>query len=483
MSSGFTSSSGPPPASSLNPAQPPPSSSSAPLQLRLHPATQTSSSQPTQHRPASPSPRPSKSSSTSHGRARTPPPAGSEDIIQCAMLGMDEDKYDAAQPEEGGYYVPVVVSAPREDTDKKGAKALVFDAVFHTSVKGRATRDEAFKAFVVDESERQDTDFPRACELYQLALQRIEAQSHAGRLQLFRQIGTPNLTSKGALAPRRVQIPSALFAAASSPAPSPAAPDALNITGTGTGTAGKAKGKKLIEEVEGPPNSTGMLKGEAKNGSVKAKTKTNVKGILKPAPKGRRTDDPAMELGEGGDADQDHHRRAAAPLTTTICTQTHAHIPSATLDLEPRRILLAIPGLYALDVPLDAPDAELVAASAHLDSDGTTTATAGGASWEAGALGLKRAGDLDVDGARAEWRVEEGCLAVYALFSLIPATRAYMVHTIRTPSTAPTISVCTVAGTRSCCETGLSHPAGSVSGMDAAKVMLEAGEPTACSAR
>ncbi|KZP06868.1 hypothetical protein FIBSPDRAFT_966064, partial [Athelia psychrophila] len=80
----------------------------------------------------------------------------------------------------------------------------------------------------------------------------------------------------------------------------------------------------------------------------------------------------------------------------------------------PRRILLAIPGLYALDVPLDAPDAEPVAASAHLDSDGTTTATAGGGGWEAGALGLKRARDLDVEGARAEWRVEEGCLVVYA---------------------------------------------------------------------
>ncbi|KZP06871.1 hypothetical protein FIBSPDRAFT_876069 [Athelia psychrophila] len=299
------------------------------------------------------------------------------------MLGMDEDEYDAAQPEEGGYYVPVVVSPPREDTDKKGAKALVFDAVFHTSVKGRATRDEAFKAFVVE-----------------LALQRIEAQSHAGGLQLSRQIGTPNLASKGALVPRRVQIPTALFAGASSP--TAVAPDALNITGTGTGAAGKAKGKKLIEEVEveGPPNSKGILKGEEKNGSAKAKTKTNVKGILKPAPVPPKDAGPTTPRWSWAKAGTRIKITIAVPLLT------HAHIPRAALDLEPRRILLAIPGLYALDVPLDAPDAELVAATAHLDSDR--------GSWETGALGLKRARDLDVEGAKAEWRVEEGCLVVYA---------------------------------------------------------------------
>ncbi|KZP30168.1 hypothetical protein FIBSPDRAFT_946274 [Athelia psychrophila] len=87
------------------------------------------------------------------------------------------------------------------------------------------------------------------------AHRRTHPSAHRGpvarrRAVASRQIGTPNLASKGALAPRRVQIPSALFAAASSPSPSPAAPDALNIAGTGTGAAGKAKGKKLIEEVE-----------------------------------------------------------------------------------------------------------------------------------------------------------------------------------------------------------------------------------------
>lgn len=91
-------------------------------------------------------------------------------------------------------------------------------------------------------------------------------------------------------------------------------------------------------------------------------------------------------------------------------------MPSATLDLEPRRIILSIPPLYTLDVPLDASDAELVALNAQMEKDeadgSESGATAG--SWETGALGLKRARDLDVDGARAEWLVADGCVVVYA---------------------------------------------------------------------
>lgn len=54
----------------------------------------------------------------------------------------------------------------------------------------------------------------------------------------------------------------------------------------------------------------------------------------------------------------------------------------ATLDLEPRRIVLDVPGTYALDVD--------------------TGAT------------MRGARELDIEGARAEWRVGEGVLVVYA---------------------------------------------------------------------
>ena len=78
--------------------------------------------------------------------------------------------------------------------------------------------------------------------------------------------------------------------------------------------------------------------------------------------------------------------------------QTHADVPCAELDLEPRAIHLHVPTLYALDVDLDLPDAALPP---------SLPATRG-------ALELKRARDLDVDGARAEWHVAEDRLLLFA---------------------------------------------------------------------
>lgn len=43
-----------------------------------------------------------------------PPPHGSDEVIQKAMLGDD----DADADNDGGWFVPVVVSEPREDRDK-----------------------------------------------------------------------------------------------------------------------------------------------------------------------------------------------------------------------------------------------------------------------------------------------------------------------------------------------------------------------------
>lgn len=82
--------------------------------------------------------------------------------------------------------------------------------------------------------------------------------------------------------------------------------------------------------------------------------------------------------------------------------QTRATIKSADLDLEPRRITLLIPGLYVLDINLELSDAAIGQASFG-DLRGAENART-----------LKRARDLDVDRARAEWRVNERCLVIVA---------------------------------------------------------------------
>lgn len=88
-------------------------------------------------------------------------------------------------------------------------------------------------------------------------------------------------------------------------------------------------------------------------------------------------------------------------LSNRWVIQTRAHISNSTLDVEPRRVILHVPSLYDLDINLDvAPDTE------------PTTATYGRLG-EA-ATELKRFRDLDVDGAKAEWRVAEKVIVLLA---------------------------------------------------------------------
>jgi len=85
--------------------------------------------------------------------------------------------------------------------------------------------------------------------------------------------------------------------------------------------------------------------------------------------------------------------------------QTHATITPATLDIEPRRLTLVIPGLYVLDIDLNLSDS----------APGRAPFPTGTSPQEAEhALMLKRDRNLDVDGARAEWRTKEQCLVITA---------------------------------------------------------------------
>lgn len=82
-------------------------------------------------------------------------------------------------------------------------------------------------------------------------------------------------------------------------------------------------------------------------------------------------------------------------------TQTRAVIPESTLDIEPRRLLLHIPALYDLDLDLDAPDSKLLSV---FGKDETTNE----------AVKLKRMRSLDVDNARAEWRIADRAIVLLA---------------------------------------------------------------------
>ncbi|KAK7055214.1 PIH1 domain-containing protein 1 [Favolaschia claudopus] len=228
-----------------------------------------------------------------------PPPEGNEEAIQSAMHGQDDENLNP-----DAWFVPVIVSEPREDSDKSGNPSLVFDCVYHTSIKSRTLRDPAFKIFVQE-----------------LALQRIEAQTS---LVLSRQISTPNIASKGKLLPRTVLIPSSIRTPATPPQ------------------------RPLIEELPSanskPESSTkGILKKTA------ATPVTSTPNTTKADPTWRWSKNPNGSL----------------EITITIPSLTRASIPSTILEIEPRRISITVPGRAepSLDIDLSVSDAEMVATS------------------------------------------------------------------------------------------------------------------------
>ncbi len=161
-----------------------------------------------------------------------------------------------------------------------GKPSLVFDCIYNKSLKSRVLRDQDLKLFLVE-----------------LALQRIEIQFG---IVLSRTIGTPNIASKGTLAPRTATIPNIDYV-------KPEVPTSSNT-------------RPLIEEIT--PDSDQIT----------------------PLSWTWRKDGDALQV------------RIHVP------DLTHKLVRETALDLEPRRIVLSVPTMpsYSLDVDMSLSDAELI---------------------------------------------------------------------------------------------------------------------------
>ncbi|XP_006455782.1 hypothetical protein AGABI2DRAFT_210349 [Agaricus bisporus var. bisporus H97] len=195
--------------------------------------------------------------------------------------------------------------------------------------------------------------------LVELALQRIEAQTS---LVLSRQIGTPNIVAKGKLEPRRVWVPA-----------------------SGDKTDGSG----------------------AKNASIGiAGTQPLPRGVVKTPQRPMWT---WKKEAEG-----------QILIMVVVPQETpHEAIRSSTLDVEPRRLILHIPGsaktpTLDLDVDLNKSDAEIVAsAPENTAAIGIYGMSEGGDLKEPdNTLLLKRQRKFEVDMASAEWKVAEGLLVI-----------------------------------------------------------------------
>ncbi|KIM41697.1 hypothetical protein M413DRAFT_27292 [Hebeloma cylindrosporum] len=342
-----------------------------------------------------------------------PPPEGSEEAIQRAMQGEDVDEGNPS-----GWYVPVIVSSGRQDTDKAGNPSLVFDCIYNTTVKSRTLRDPEFKIFLVE-----------------LALQRIEAQSG---LALSRNIGTPNIASKGKLLPRTVQVPAAMLPALTG------APSAIQ-------SPTQIPSKPLIQEVSAPTNGVASSSPTSidKGANINAADLTllpGLRGILKkPAPSASGSST-AIVTEKGAtktqidDAPLDwswtKDEKGRLRVEVHVPGLTRSLVQSSTLDVEPRRIILAIPGRRVFDIDLELSDAELTArigmAHSSCSSPGSSSSSPNNSTPKGKVadeekerrenrkeadttrtLQLKRQRDFVVDGAEAEWEVGGGKVVIY----------------------------------------------------------------------
>ncbi|KAG9311021.1 pre-RNA processing PIH1/Nop17-domain-containing protein [Chiua virens] len=258
-----------------------------------------------------------------------PPPPATEDAICRTIQGLDID------PSPAAWFVPIVLSDARQDMDKAGQSAIVFDCVLNPSLKSRTLKDPDFKNFIIE-----------------LALQRIESQTS---LVLSREIGTPNIASKGKPRSRRVLVPATLYP---------------------PGHPHHQPPPTLIQEIS--------------DRSMSVPTKAVPKSILK-----NTSAEPRIPTWSW------MQQSSSIRIVFDVPGVTYAVIPTSTLDVEPRRILLHVPNLYHLDLNLEALDSELSSAFGKND-----TADA--------ALKLKRMRNFDVDRARAEWRVADKVIVLVA---------------------------------------------------------------------
>ncbi|KAI9435542.1 PIH1 family [Lactarius indigo] len=200
--------------------------------------------------------------------------------------------------------------------------------------------------------------------LIERALKQIEVQNS---FSLSRTLGTPNITSKGVLEQRIISIPAELF-------PNDRYRDV---------SPGNTSSKRLVEEVPGVDGSGDLYSPYPPKGLSELHNEST-------------SERPSWTWKK---EDQDIF------ITVQVPRLTRATIASATLDIESRRLTLVIPGLYVLDIDLNLPDSAF----------GRALFPTGISPQEAEhALMLKRDRNLDVDGARAEWRTKERCLVIVA---------------------------------------------------------------------
>ncbi|KAI5896791.1 uncharacterized protein SCHCODRAFT_02615839 [Schizophyllum commune H4-8] len=254
--------------------------------------------------------------------------------------------------------LPLIVSEPRLDKDKAGKDSTVVDAIFSNTVKTRVLTDPEFKLAVIE-----------------TVLQHLESLPKHRGLILSRQISQPNIASKGKLEPRKVNVPD----------PTPKASPSKSEIVTSANAASSTAPKSILK------NSAAPLQNSA------ASSKPLIEEISSSEAPASKEDVPAAALQK---LTYTYHRALTDEKVQNIVTirlpqgvLTNETLKHTTLDVEPHRIIFALPGCQTLDITIPM-------------SSGKAPAK------DPIAMQLARAAPIDIQAVRAEWRVRDGVVRV-----------------------------------------------------------------------
>ncbi|TRM64085.1 pre-RNA processing PIH1/Nop17-domain-containing protein [Schizophyllum amplum] len=282
----------------------------------------------------------------------TPFPASRKVFVNISYSERIPAPPDGIPLDHPAWHLPLIVSEPRTDKDKAGKDSTVIDAIFNNSIKTRVLTEPDFKLAVIE-----------------TVFQHLESSAQFRGLILSRQISQPNIASKGKLEPRKVNVPDSAPKASSSKGE-------IIAPGVSPSSAGAAAPKSILKK----PLIEEISSTESASASSSSKEDT-----------------PSISLKK---LSYTYHRALSEDKLQNIVTirmpeglLTRDTLKSTTLEVEPHRIMFALPGCQTLDIVIPMNSGKAPAKDPV-------------------AMQLARAVPIDIDSVRAEWRVKDGVVRV-----------------------------------------------------------------------
>ncbi|KAL1668742.1 pre-RNA processing PIH1/Nop17-domain-containing protein [Schizophyllum commune] len=295
----------------------------------------------------------------------TPFPASRKVFVNIAYSEHIPPPPDDVPLNHPAWHLPLIVSEPRSDKDKAGKDSTVVDAIFSNTVKTRVLTDPEFKLAVIE-----------------TVLQHLESLPKYRGLILSRQISQPNISSKGKLEPRKVNVPD--------PAPKASTSRSEIVTSANADSSAPA--------ITSSTTPKSILKNSATRPQTSAApSKPLIEEISSCEAPASKEDVPAAGLQK---LTYTYHRALTDEKVQNIVTirlpqgvLTNETLKRTTLDVEPHRIIFALPGCQTLDIAIPMNSGKAPAKDPI-------------------AMQLARAAPIDLQAVRAEWRVRDGVVRV-----------------------------------------------------------------------